>query len=78
MGGAAVLLQIPYSLDELLTTCQFLRRRVKAGQPWLRVLFRGDHTATAMAVVLGLALMVLSLRRGPIQERYGPWNRLLV
>ena len=42
VGGAAVLIQIPYSLDELLATAQFLRRRVAAGQPWLRVLFLGD------------------------------------
>jgi nucleoside-diphosphate-sugar epimerase len=42
VGGAAVLIQIPYSLDELLATAQFLRRRVRAGQPWLRVLFLGD------------------------------------
>jgi hypothetical protein len=42
VGGAAVLIQIPYSLDELLATAQFLRRRVLAGQPWLRVLFLGD------------------------------------
>ena len=42
VGGAAVLIQIPYSLDELLATGQFLRRRVRAGQPWLRVLFLGD------------------------------------
>ena len=42
VGGAAVLLQIPYSLDELLATCQFLRRRAQAGRPWLRVLFLGD------------------------------------
>ena len=42
VGGAAVLLQIPYSLDELLATGQFLRRRVRAGAPWLRVLMLGD------------------------------------
>jgi nucleoside-diphosphate-sugar epimerase len=42
VGGAAVLIQIPYSMDELLATCQFLRRRIRAGQPWLRVLFVGD------------------------------------
>jgi nucleoside-diphosphate-sugar epimerase len=42
VGGAAVLIQIPYSLDELLATAQFLRRRARAGQPWLRVLFLGD------------------------------------
>lgn len=42
LGGAAVLIQIPYSLDELLATCQFLRRRTLAGKSWLRVLFVGD------------------------------------
>ena len=42
IGAAAVLLQIPYSLDELLATLQFLRRRKAAGQNWLRVLFVGD------------------------------------
>lgn len=42
IGAAAVLVQIPYSLDELLATLQFLRRRAKAGQNWLRVLLVGD------------------------------------
>jgi hypothetical protein len=42
IGAAAVLLQIPYSLDELLATLQFLRRRARAGQNWLRVLLVGD------------------------------------
>jgi len=42
VGGAAVLIQIPYSLDELLATCQFLRRRALAGKSWMRVLFVGD------------------------------------
>lgn len=42
LGAAAVLVQIPYSLDELIATLQFLRRRSKAGQNWVRVLFVGD------------------------------------
>ena len=37
-----MLIQIPYSLDELLATLQFLRRRVKAGRSWLRVFLFGD------------------------------------
>ena len=41
-GAAAVLIQIPYSLDELIATLQFLRRRARAGQSWVRVLFVGD------------------------------------
>lgn len=42
IAAAAMLFQIPYSLDELVATGQFLRRRHKAGQPWLRVFFTGD------------------------------------
>ena len=42
IGAAAVLIQIPYSLDELLASLQFLRRRAKAGKSWLRVLLFGD------------------------------------
>jgi nucleoside-diphosphate-sugar epimerase/uncharacterized membrane protein len=42
LGAAAMLIQIPYSLDELLATLQFVRRRAKAGRPWLRVFLFGD------------------------------------
>lgn len=42
IAAAAMLVQIPYSLDELIATLQFLRRRVKAGRSWLRVLLFGD------------------------------------
>jgi nucleoside-diphosphate-sugar epimerase len=42
IGAAAMLLQIPYSLDELLATLQFIRRRMRAGRSWLRVLLFGD------------------------------------
>ncbi|MEC5399689.1 NAD-dependent epimerase/dehydratase family protein [Uliginosibacterium sp. H1] len=42
VGAAAMLVQIPYSLDELVATGQFLLRRQRAGQPVLRVFFTGD------------------------------------
>ena len=42
VAAAAMLIQIPYSLDELLATLQFMRRRAKAGRSWLRVLLFGD------------------------------------
>jgi len=42
IAAAAMLLQIPYSLDELLATLQFLRRRMRAGRPLLHVLLVGD------------------------------------
>lgn len=40
--AAAMLIQIPYSIDELIATCQFLVRRRRRGQPVLRTLVFGD------------------------------------
>lgn len=42
-GAAAMLVQIPYSLDEMLATLQFIRRRKAAGKNVLRVLLFGDR-----------------------------------
>ncbi|WP_121068134.1 NAD-dependent epimerase/dehydratase family protein [Chachezhania antarctica] len=42
IAAFAMVWQIPYSLDELVATYQFLRRRHAAGQPWMRVFFTGD------------------------------------
>ncbi|MEQ8899366.1 MAG: vitamin K epoxide reductase family protein [Roseovarius sp.] len=42
IAAAAMVLQIPFSVDEMVATYQFLRRRHKAGQPWLKVFFTGD------------------------------------
>jgi hypothetical protein len=187
IAAAAVLVQIPYSLDEMIATLQFLRRRINAGQNWLRVLLVGgtddmpgaanteaptdefdrppsailkemfgggvslpwnlaicaliglsllftritlgahgnlanahhligslvltvvsvaaaevarpvryvtvvlgaallvvpfvyqtDFAGTVASVISGAALIALSIRRGPIRERYGKWSRLLV
>ena len=41
-------------------------------------IFDGDSMTTAITLGAGLALVLFSIRRGPIQERYGNWNRLLV
>ncbi len=42
VAATAMLLQIPYSIDEMVATYQFLRRRHAEGQPWLLVFFTGD------------------------------------
>lgn len=42
LTAAAMLIQIPYSVDELIATCQFLVRRRRAGRPILRVFLTGD------------------------------------
>ena len=43
IAAAAMLIQIPYSLDELIATLQFMRRRVATGRSWLRVFLFGDR-----------------------------------
>ena len=42
VAAVVMLLQIPFSLDELIATCQFLKRRQQQGQSVLRVFFVGD------------------------------------
>jgi nucleoside-diphosphate-sugar epimerase len=42
IAALAVLVQIPYSLDELLASLQFVRRRMSSGQDGLRVFLFGD------------------------------------
>lgn len=42
IAAAAMLVQIPYSLDELVATSEFLYRRKKQGRPLLRIFFLGD------------------------------------
>ncbi len=42
VGALAMLLQIPYSFDEILATIQFLKARQRQGRPWWYVLLRGD------------------------------------
>lgn len=42
IAAAAMLIQIPYSVDELVATGQFLMRRYRAGRPILRVFLFGD------------------------------------
>ncbi len=42
IAAACMLIQIPYSLDELVATSEFLYRRKKQGRPLLRIFFLGD------------------------------------
>jgi hypothetical protein len=42
MAGLAMLIMIPYSLDELVAMGQFLVQNTKRGRPFWRAFFRGD------------------------------------
>ena len=49
LAATAMLVQIPYSLDELLASVQFVRRRVRAGSRFFTVALRGDTDETTRA-----------------------------
>jgi hypothetical protein len=40
--AAAMLIQIPYSFDELVASIDLLLRRAKEGRPWLKIMIFGD------------------------------------
>lgn len=42
IAAAAMVVQIPYSFDELVASGEFLWRKYKAGRPWLKIFFTGD------------------------------------
>lgn len=42
VGAAAMLFQIPYAVDELIASLQFVRRRMRAGRSFWRVFLTGD------------------------------------
>lgn len=51
IAAAAMLFQIPYSIDEIVATGQHLRQRHQRGQSWLRVLLVGDVVEAGQAEV---------------------------
>jgi hypothetical protein len=74
-----MLAQIPYSLDEVVATVQFLLRRRRAGQSLLRVFFLGDTdrgAARALAPEFerSPAQIARDMLRGGVNL---PWNLAL-
>jgi hypothetical protein len=41
-------------------------------------MFEAGTAATLNSLVCGIALVLLSVRRGPIRQRYGTWSRRIV
>jgi nucleoside-diphosphate-sugar epimerase len=82
LAAAAVLVQIPYSLDELLASLQFVRRRARAGSRWLTVLLRGDTDNTPRNVQRRAADELDARPAELLRDALGggvslPWNLLL-
>lgn len=68
IAAAAMLVQIPYSLDELVATTQFLLRRKRAGQSLIRVLMFGDTDDGSSAPAPSV------FERSPVQVLRDMWS----
>ena len=75
LGAAAMLLQIPYSFDELLATLQFLRQRVSRGANFWYVFFRGDTMEGGRAEVESFERPAAAVLRDMVQGGITvPWT----
>jgi nucleoside-diphosphate-sugar epimerase len=85
IAAAAMLVQIPYAIDELIASLQFLRRRMRAGQYGLRVFFAGDTDENGEDTQLHGAEHADEFDRSPITVAKDmlvggvslPWNLVL-
>src|SRR3546814_2935369 len=57
VGAAAMLIQIPYSLDELLATIQFVRRRARSGRP------RSEEHTSELQSLMRISYAVFCLKK---------------
>ncbi|HEX6320524.1 MAG TPA: NAD-dependent epimerase/dehydratase family protein [Burkholderiales bacterium] len=75
LGAAAMLVQIPYALDELLATVQFLRNRAAAGASLWHVFWRGDTVEGGREEVESFERPALEVLRDMVSGGVNlPWN----
>jgi hypothetical protein len=85
IAAAAMLVQIPYAIDELIASLQFVRRRVRMGQNWLRVFFAGDTDESRADTAAHTGAVADEFDRRPsavVKDMLGggvglPWNLVL-
>ncbi len=75
--GSLVLTVVSVAAAEVARPARWLNLLLGAGLMASPFLFAGDMAATLVSVLAGAALMALSVRRGPIRERYGAWDSVI-
>jgi hypothetical protein len=76
--GCMVLTVVAIAAADVARPARVLNGVLGVGLVLTPFVLDSDPLTVGVTIGLGLALVLLSVRRGPIQERYGNWNRLLV
>jgi hypothetical protein len=76
--GSLVLTVVSIAAAEVARPVRYLNILLGAVLMAVPFMFGASPTATVVTVALGAGLIALSIRRGPIRESYGNWNRLLI
>ena len=76
--GSLVLTVVSIAAAEVARPVRYLNVPLGAVLMAAPFMFGAGMISTVVSTVLGAALVVLSIRRGAIQERYGNWNRLII
>ncbi|MCE3246352.1 MAG: polymerase subunit epsilon [Geminicoccaceae bacterium] len=76
--GSLVLAVTSLAAAEVARPLRFLNILLGAALFVTPFIYGASMVATAASLVCGAALVALSIRRGPIRERYGAWTRLIV
>ena len=76
--GSLVLTVISIAAAEVARSLRYLNVLLGAALMAASLVWGTDGVTTAVGLILGVALVTLSIRRGPIRERYGSWQRMIV
>lgn len=77
LGGAFVVVVAVIAMGEVVRAGRLLNAAAGLAIAGAALLAGGGTGYAAVVVVTGLAVTLLSLRRGPIAESYGDWNRFI-
>ena len=75
--GSLVLTVVSIAAAEVTRAVRYVNVLLGVALMAAPFMFIASTTATVVSVLLGAALSGLSLRRGPIRERYGTWDRVI-
>ncbi len=73
--GALVLTVVAIAAAEVARPLRYLNIALGVALTLVPFIYDVTTLQAAVTVLSGIALALLSLRRGPIHERYGPWSR---